>query len=113
VLEKAGQLGEHFLSGAVVNPRALCELFPGLSESEVPLRGQVTDGSRLVVHTPNCVDCKATDVLGPLWIPRKEKHTGGLRRTGPPGNVSWGPVILPLRQQGYVEGSPDRRPGAF
>ena len=27
VLEKAGQLGEHSLSGAVVNPRALEELF--------------------------------------------------------------------------------------
>jgi hypothetical protein len=44
---------------------------------------------------------------------REEKHTGGLRRTGPGGNASQGPVILPLRQQGYVEGSPDRRPGAL
>ena len=42
VLEKAGQLGEHCLSGAVVNPRALRELFPGLPESELPLRGPVT-----------------------------------------------------------------------
>ena len=28
VLEKAGSLGEHCLSGAVINPRALRELFP-------------------------------------------------------------------------------------
>jgi electron-transferring-flavoprotein dehydrogenase len=28
VLEKAGALGEHCLSGAVVNPRAFQELFP-------------------------------------------------------------------------------------
>jgi electron-transferring-flavoprotein dehydrogenase len=28
VLEKAGALGEHSLSGAVVNPRAFRELFP-------------------------------------------------------------------------------------
>ncbi len=37
VLEKAGQLGEHSLSGAVVNPRALKELFPELEMDEFPL----------------------------------------------------------------------------
>ena len=42
VLEKSGELGEHVLSGAVVNPRALHELFPELPESELPLRGPVT-----------------------------------------------------------------------
>lgn len=26
---------------------------------------------RLVVNAPNCVDCKATDVLGPRWSPRE------------------------------------------
>ena len=29
------------------------------------------DGDRLVVNAPNCVDCKATDVLGPRWAPRE------------------------------------------
>lgn len=29
------------------------------------------DGDRLVVNPPNCVDCKATDVLGPRWTPRE------------------------------------------
>ena len=28
------------------------------------------DGT-LVVNPPNCVDCKATDVLGPRWTPRE------------------------------------------
>jgi ferredoxin-like protein FixX len=28
-------------------------------------------GDRLVVNAPNCVDCKATDVLGPRWMPRE------------------------------------------
>ncbi len=28
-------------------------------------------GGRLVVNPPNCVDCKATDVLGPRWTPRE------------------------------------------
>ena len=42
VLEKAGKLGEHCLSGAVVNPRALHELFPDVPENELPFRGPVT-----------------------------------------------------------------------
>ena len=28
-------------------------------------------GSELRVNPPNCVDCKATDVLGPRWTPRE------------------------------------------
>lgn len=29
------------------------------------------DGDKLRVNAPNCVDCKATDVLGPRWSPRE------------------------------------------
>ena len=28
-------------------------------------------GERLVINAPNCIDCKATDVLGPRWTPRE------------------------------------------
>ena len=42
VLEKAEALGEHSLSGAVVNPRAFRELFPDLKDSDFPFRGPVT-----------------------------------------------------------------------
>ncbi len=38
VLEKAGSLGEHSLSGAVVNPSAFRELFPDLKDPEFPFR---------------------------------------------------------------------------
>jgi len=31
---------------------------------------EVADGN-LRVNSPNCVDCKATDVLGPRWTPRE------------------------------------------
>lgn len=31
---------------------------------------EVQDG-KLVVNAPNCVDCKATDVIGPRWTPRE------------------------------------------
>ncbi len=29
------------------------------------------EGEELRVNAPNCVDCKATDVLGPRWLPRE------------------------------------------
>jgi electron-transferring-flavoprotein dehydrogenase len=41
VLEKAGSLGEHCLSGAVVNPRAFRELFPDLPVDQLPFRQPV------------------------------------------------------------------------
>jgi ferredoxin-like protein FixX len=28
-------------------------------------------GDQLRVNAPNCIDCKATDVLGPRWTPRE------------------------------------------
>jgi electron-transferring-flavoprotein dehydrogenase len=42
VLEKAGSLGEHSLSGAVINPRALRELFPELKDADFPFRQPVS-----------------------------------------------------------------------
>jgi len=41
VLEKAGALGEHSLSGAVVNPIAMRALFPDLKDKDFPFRGPV------------------------------------------------------------------------
>lgn len=41
VLEKAAALGEHCLSGAVVNPAPFRELFPDLDDRELPLRAAV------------------------------------------------------------------------
>ncbi len=60
VLEKAGSLGEHNLSGAVVNPRAFRELFPNLPIEQFPFRQPVggeavhflTGGRALRIPTP-------------------------------------------------------------
>lgn len=49
VLEKAGQLGEHNLSGAVVNPSGFKELFPEMELSDFPLRGRVEKESVYVM----------------------------------------------------------------
>jgi electron-transferring-flavoprotein dehydrogenase len=42
VLEKAEGLGQHNLSGAVVDPSAFRELFPELKDADFPFRGVVT-----------------------------------------------------------------------
>ncbi len=38
------------------------------------------EGDELVVNAPNCVDCKATDVLGPRWTPREGGSGPAYRR---------------------------------
>jgi electron-transferring-flavoprotein dehydrogenase len=50
VLEKAAGLGEHNLSGAVINPRAFRELFPELKDADFPFRDPVR-GERVVFLT--------------------------------------------------------------
>src|SRR6266550_1251978 len=60
VLEKAGALGEHSLSGAVVNPIAIRALFPELKDKDFPFRGPVakervyfrTGGGSIRIPTP-------------------------------------------------------------
>ena len=56
----------HLLVGTDVSP-AMADLYASLCPAGVYER----DGERLVVNAPNCVDCKATDVLGPRWTPRE------------------------------------------
>ena len=43
VLEKAESLGEHSLSGAVVDPRPFRQLFPDLADGDLPFRRPVPD----------------------------------------------------------------------
>ena len=43
VLEKGGEVGVHILSGAVVDPKAVAELFPDWKDRDSPLTVPVTD----------------------------------------------------------------------
>src|SRR5215212_6254873 len=43
VLEKGSEVGAHILSGAVMDPRALNELFPNWQELNAPLNAPVTE----------------------------------------------------------------------
>ncbi len=51
----------------VNNSREAAELYTHMCPAAVYER----DGDELVVNVPNCIDCKATDVLGPRWTPRE------------------------------------------
>ena len=59
VLEKGSEPGAHILSGAVMDPRALYELFPDWKERGAPLNQPVTDdamiflGEKWALRTPN------------------------------------------------------------
>jgi electron-transferring-flavoprotein dehydrogenase len=56
----------HLVVGADVPPE-VAELYQHLCPAGVYER----QGDKLVVNPPNCVDCKATDVIGPRWTPRE------------------------------------------
>jgi electron-transferring-flavoprotein dehydrogenase len=65
VLEKGGEVGAHILSGAVMDPRALTELFPNWKELGAPLNVEVSEDRFLfltetkALKTPNWLlpDC--------------------------------------------------------
>ena len=52
VLEKGSEVGAHILSGAVIEPRALNELFPNWQELDAPLHTPVRE-DRLLFLTQN------------------------------------------------------------
>ena len=56
----------HLIVGSDISPE-VAEFYTHVCPAGVYER----DGDRLVVSPANCVDCKATDVLGPRWRPRE------------------------------------------
>lgn len=57
---------QHLIVGKDISPE-LADFYSALCPAGVYERR----GDILVVNAPNCVDCKATDVLGPRWTPRE------------------------------------------
>jgi electron-transferring-flavoprotein dehydrogenase len=56
----------HLVIGEDIPPE-VAELYEHMCPAGVYER----QGDRLVVNAPNCIDCKATDVIGPRWTPRE------------------------------------------
>ncbi|MGB7212756.1 MAG: electron-transfer flavoprotein:ubiquinone oxidoreductase [Gemmatimonadales bacterium] len=88
VLEKAAGLGEHNLSGAVVNPRAFRELFPDLTDADFPFRQRVEKesvyllraGGALRIPTPptmhNAGNFSASISEMTRWLGAKAEDSG-------------------------------------
>lgn len=56
----------HLIVGKDVSPE-VADFYSSMCPAGVYER----QGDKLVVNAPNCIDCKATDVLGPRWTPRE------------------------------------------
>jgi electron-transferring-flavoprotein dehydrogenase len=65
----------HLVIGADITPE-LADFYAHMCPAGVYER----DGDKLTVNAPNCVDCKATDVLGPRWTPREGGSGPSYRR---------------------------------
>ncbi len=57
----------HLIVGESVPPE-VGELYEHMCPAGVYERDEL---GKLIVNAPNCVDCKATDVIGPRWTPRE------------------------------------------
>lgn len=79
VFESGNQTRDDIPSHLVVGedlPAEVAEFYTHLCPAGVYER----EGDRLVVNAPNCIDCKATDVLGPRWTPREGGSGPAYRR---------------------------------
>jgi electron-transferring-flavoprotein dehydrogenase len=61
VLEKGSEVGAHILSGAVMDPRALAELFPDWQEKGAPLNARVSRDRFLFLSEKSCIET-------PQWL---------------------------------------------
>jgi len=71
VLEKGSEVGAHILSGAVIEPRALDELFPNWKEQGAPLNTAVTRDEILFFTSPG------TSIKMPGFLSPKTMHNHG------------------------------------
>ena len=71
LVEKGSEIGAHILSGAVLHPRALNELFPDAEAQGAPLGVPVTDD--LFYYLVN----DTNRILLPSWVPPKETKNRG------------------------------------
>ncbi|MBK7644220.1 MAG: electron transfer flavoprotein-ubiquinone oxidoreductase [Planctomycetes bacterium] len=70
VLEKAADIGDHTLSGAVMNPRGMQELFPDWRERGCPVESDVKWDAVEILYTPQ----KSKRLTGPLVPPQFQNH---------------------------------------
>ncbi len=82
VIEKGSEPGAHILSGAVMDPRAITELFPHWKESGAPLHQPVTADELLVLSEKGAT---AT----PAWLMPRNFHNNGCYVVSLSNLVKW------------------------
>src|SRR6185436_19255318 len=70
VLEKGAEIGDHTLSGAVMNPRGMAELFPDWRERGCPVESDVTWDGLEVLYSAT----KSKRLTGILVPPQFRNH---------------------------------------
>ena len=70
VLEKGSEPGAHILSGAVMDPRAMDELFPDWKARGAPLNQAVTDDELLILS-------EQSSSTVPSWLMPRNFHNDG------------------------------------
>jgi len=70
VLEKGSEPGAHILSGAVMDPRAMDELFPDWKSRGAPLNQAVTDDELLILS-------EQSSSTVPSWLMPRNFHNDG------------------------------------
>ena len=58
IVEKGSEVGAHILSGAVIDPHGLAELFPGWKEKGAPLNQPVTEDRFLFLTQSTLMACR-------------------------------------------------------
>lgn len=71
VVEKGSEVGAHILSGAVLEPRAINELFPNWKEEGAPLNVPVTEDKTFFLLS------ETTSKEAPHWMVPKTMHNDG------------------------------------
>ncbi|WP_180048395.1 MULTISPECIES: electron transfer flavoprotein-ubiquinone oxidoreductase [unclassified Acinetobacter] len=71
VVEKGSEVGAHILSGAVLEPRAINELFPNWKEEGAPLNVPVTEDKTFFLLS------ETTSKEAPHWMVPKTMHNNG------------------------------------
>src|SRR5213083_2026369 len=112
VLEKAEALGEHSLSGAVVNPKPFRELFPDVPDAELPLRRPVgkeavyllTAGRALRLPTPPTMHNRDNYVAS-IRVIGVRTAASDVNRDGTPGASFQAPNDLTAKVVALAEGT--------
>jgi electron-transferring-flavoprotein dehydrogenase len=78
VLEKGSEVGAHILSGAVVDPKALNELFPDWKDLGAPLDTPVTKDKFVILGAGGALDFSALAPLLPPFMNNHGNYVGSL-----------------------------------